>query len=128
MFLAGDGIPYDIVPLNGTQPGQGYIAFDGAVGAYSPWYTPCDTGNNTCINDYGPIAVQVIDQYGAPVADYPIYWGVTVGNGAIDPNNSDVETNENGIAGAAVYVGSSPGPQEFAVEVIGPTGATMRAA
>ena len=125
MFLAGDGIPYDIVPLNGTQPGQGYIAFDGAVGAYSPWYTPCDTGNNTCINDYGPIAVQVIDQYGAPVADYPIYWGVTVGNGAIDPNNSDVETNENGIAGAAVYVGSSPGPQEFAVEVIGPTGATM---
>jgi uncharacterized protein (TIGR03437 family) len=125
MFLAGDGIPYDIIPLNGTQPGQGYSAFDGAENAYIPWYTPCNNTSNNCINDYGPIAVQVIDQYGAPVADYPVYWGVTIGNGVIDPNNSDVETNANGIAGAAVYVGSSPGPQEFAVEVIGPTGATM---
>jgi uncharacterized protein (TIGR03437 family) len=119
MFLAGDGIPYDIIPLNGTQPGQGYIAFDGAVGAYDSWYTTCDTGNNSCLNDYGPIAVQVIDQYGAPVTDYPVTWGVTVGNGSIDLSNSDTYTNANGIAGAAVYVGSAPGPQEFAVDVNG---------
>jgi uncharacterized protein (TIGR03437 family) len=119
MFLAGDGIPYDIIPLNATEPGQGYIAFDGGINAYIPWYTACNNTSNNCINDYGPIAVQVIDQYGAPVAEYPVSWGVTIGSGVIDPNNSDVETNANGIAGAAVYVGSAAGPQEFVVDVNG---------
>ena len=126
MFLVpisyeGGIAPYDVIPLNGTQPGQGYIAFDAAVGAYSPWYTACDTGGNSCINDYGPIAVLVVDQFGAPVAELPVEWGVTVGNGLIDLTNSDTYTDTNGVAGAAVYLGTSPGPQEFAVLVDGLT-------
>jgi len=119
MYLVPSGIPYDVIPLNGVQPGQGYTAFDGAIGAYIPWYTACDAGNNSCVNDYGPLAVQVIDQTGAPVSDLPVEWGVTEGDGAIDLNNSDSYTNANGVAGAAVYLGSSAGPQEFAVLVDG---------
>jgi len=122
MFVEGDGVPYDVIPLNGVQPGQGGNAFDGAVGSYLPWwYSECDSGNNACINDYGPIAVQVVDQFGVPVSDYPVAWGVTEGSGAIDTTNSDSYTNANGIAGAAVYMSASPGPQEFAVDVNGMT-------
>jgi minor extracellular serine protease Vpr len=118
-YTAGTGVPYDVIPLNATQPGQGYIAFDGAQGAYLPWwYEPCENLNNSCVNDYGPIAVQVIDQYGAPVANFPVTWGVTVGSGVIDLDNSDSVTNQNGIAGAAVYLGAA-GAQEFAVDVNG---------
>ena len=118
-YTAGNGVPYDVIPLNATQPGQGYVAFDGAQGAYLPWwYAPCENLNNSCVNDYGPVAVQVVDQYGAPVANFPVTWGVTAGSGLIDEANSDSVTNQNGIAGAAVYLGAA-GPQEFAVDVNG---------
>ena len=120
MYLAPSGTPYDVIPLNATQPGQGYIAFDGAVGAYLPWeYLGCTNTNNSCVNDYGPIAIQVVDQTGAPVANVPVEWGVTEGTGSLDANDSDSYTNSNGVAGAAFVLGSSPGPQEFAVLVDG---------
>ena len=112
-------VPYDVIPLNGVQPGQGFMAFDGAVGAYIPWYSPCTAGENQCVNDYGPIAVLVVDPTGAPVSGVPVEWGVTEGTGTIDLNNSDQETNTNGVAGAAVYLGTTAGPQEFAVLVDG---------
>lgn len=112
-------VPYDVIPLNGVQPAQGFNAFDGVVGAYIPWYSPCESGGNQCVTDYGSIAVLVIDQYGAPVPDVPVEWGVTEGNGIIDVNNSDVETNSDGVAGAAAYLGTAAGPQEFAVLVDG---------
>ena len=120
MYLVPSGTPYDVIPLNATQPGQGYIAFDGAVGAYLPWeYLGCTNTNNSCVNDYGPIAIQVGDQTGAPVANVPVEWGVTEGTGLLDANDSDSYTNSNGVAGAAFVLGSSPGPQEFAVLVEG---------
>ena len=120
MYLVPSGTPYDVIPLNATQPGQGYIAFDGAVGAYLPWeYLGCTNTNNSCVNDYGPIAIQVVDQTGAPVANVPVEWGVTEGTGLLDANDSDSYTNSNGVAGAAFVLGSSPGPQEFAVLVEG---------
>jgi uncharacterized protein (TIGR03437 family) len=121
MYLVPDGIPYDVIPLNATQPGQGFIAFDGGVGAQIPWYQACDNTSNNCINDYGPIAVQVIDQFGAPVSNVAVAWAVTQGGGSIvaDPNYTDSYTNANGIAGATVTVGPSEGPQEFAVNVNG---------
>ena len=119
MYLASDGVPYDVIPLNAVEPGQGFTAFDGAVGGYIAWYTACDSGSNACVNDYGPIAVQVIDQYGAPVANVPVQWAVTQGDGLLDPNNSDTATNADGVAGAAFYLGTSPGPQEFSVGVNG---------
>ena len=120
MYVVPSGIPYDVIPLNAVQPGQGYSAFDGAVGAYIPWvYQGCTNTNNSCVNDYGPIAVQVVDQTGAPVYGVPVEWGVTEGNGLWDSYDSDQYTNQNGIAGAAFYLGTSPGPQEFAVLVDG---------
>jgi len=120
MYLVPSGILYDVIPLNSTQPGQGYVAFDGAVNAYLPWvYLGCTNTNNSCVNDYGPIAIQVIDQTGAPVANVPVTWGVTEGTGQIDFTDSDSYTNSNGVAGAAFVLGSSPGPQEFAVLVDG---------
>ena len=63
----------------------------------------CENLNNSCVNGYGPIAVQVIDQYGAPVVKIPVAWAVTEGSGNDDPN-SDSVTNQNGVAGAAVYL------------------------
>ena len=91
MYLAPSGIPYDVIPFNATQPGQGYSAFDGAVGAYLPWmYQGCTNTNNSCVNDYGPIAIQVVDQTGAPVYGVPVEWAVTEGTGIwLTVNDSD---------------------------------------
>jgi len=121
MFVAGDGVPYDVIPLNATEPGQGFSAFDGGVGAQIPWYQACTNTNNNCINDYGPIAVQVIDQYGVPISGVPVTWAATQGGGTIvqGSNYTDSATNANGVAGATVNMGSSAGPQEFTVNVVG---------
>lgn len=118
MFVYGSGVPYDVIPMNDVEPGQGYIAFDGAVGAQIPWYQSCPSGINTCIEDYGPIAVQVVDQFGVPVANYPVSWSVTQGDGTVvdDSDYTDFETDSNGIAGATVNVGDA-GPQEFTAVV-----------
>ena len=120
MYLVGDGVPYDVIPLNAVEPGQGYIAFDGGAGAQIPWYQGCNNTSNNCINDYGPIAVQVIDQFGAPVSGFPISWAVTQGGGSIVDNldYTDIETDADGIAGATVNVGTA-GPQEFTANVNG---------
>lgn len=115
MFLVGDGVPYDVILLSGTPPTSGYVQFDGAVGAQ----IPCVTTNppNSCTNAYGQIVIQVIDQYGAGVSGWPITWATTLGDGLVDPNYSDSSTDQNGIAGAVVDLGSSPGPQEFTASV-----------
>jgi len=120
MFLVGDGVPYDVIPLNAVEPGQGFIAFDGAAGAYLPWqYLGCTNTDNSCVSySYGPIAVQVIDQYGAPIYEMPIIWTVTQGGGTIDLDDTDSYTNANGIAGAAVYMGTA-GPQQITANVNG---------
>ena len=121
MFLVPSGVPYDVIPVNGVEPGQGYIAFDGAVGATIPWYGTCDNVNNSCILDYGPVAIQVIDQYGVPVSGVPVSWATTQGGGSVvqDPNYTDSVTDGNGFAGATVILGSSPGDQEFTATVNG---------
>ncbi len=119
MFLVGDGVPYDIIPLNTTPPGQ--PGFDGAVGAQIPWNSACADTNNNCVNDYGPIAIQVIDRFGAPVANVAVQWGVAKGGGAILQGSqyTDTSTNQNGLAGAAVTLGPNPGDQQFTATVNG---------
>jgi len=119
MYLIPSGTPYDVISLNATEPGQGLVAFDGAINAEIPWSGPCTNTNNSCIYNYGPIAVQVVDQYGAPVAGVPVSWGVTQGNGTFDSNYTDSGTDSNGVAGATAILGSSAGPQEFSVSVNG---------
>ena len=120
LYIVGDGVPYDVIPLNDVEPGQGFMAFDGAVNAQIPWYGTCDNTNNSCINDYGPVAIQVIDQYGVPVAGVPVTWTPTQGGMTYvnDPNYTDFSTNANGIAGATVNVGSA-GAQEITATVNG---------
>lgn len=118
-FLVGDGVPFDIIPLNETPPG--YIGFDGPVNATVPWYqVPC-TAVNSCVLDYGSIAIQVVDQYGAPVPGTPVDWSVTGGDGSIlqGGNYTDTTTDINGLAGASVVLGSTPGTQEFTATVNG---------
>lgn len=121
LFVAPDGVPYDVIPLNGVGPGQGYVAFDGGVNAQIPWAQPCYNADNSCVNNYGPVAVQVIDQYGAPVPGAPVSWEVTQGGGTIlqDTNYTDTSTDANGIAGATVVLGPSEGAQEFTATVAG---------
>ena len=120
MFLFGSGVVYDVISLN-QEPGQGATSFDGVVGAQIPWYNQCNDTNNSCINDYGYIAVQVIDQYGASVPGVPVTWDVTQGGGAVvnDSNYTDSSTNANGIAGATVNLGPTAGAQEFTATVNG---------
>jgi minor extracellular serine protease Vpr len=119
-FVVGDGTPYDIIPLNATPPGS--TAFDGPVGANIPWYNAvsCNTVNS-CVTDYGSIAIRVIDQYGVPVAQTPVQWSVTQGNGSVLQGSqyTDTVTDQNGMAGASVVLGSRPGSQEFTATVAG---------
>lgn len=121
MYLVPDGVPYDVIPMNDVEPGQGYPAFDGVVGGQIGWNQACYNINNSCINDYGPVAIQVIDQFGAPVAGVPVTWATTQGGGSVvqDPNYTDSYTDGNGIAGATVNLGPSEGPQEFTANVAG---------
>jgi minor extracellular serine protease Vpr len=119
MFVAGDGVPFDIIPLNGVEPAQGSVAFDGAVGAQIPWYPACDNTSNNCVNDYGPVAIQVLDQYGVPVSGVSVSWAATQGGGSIVQGSSftDTVTNVDGIAGATVTLGPAEGSQEFTATV-----------
>ncbi len=120
LYVVGNGVPYDIIPLNDVQPGQGFVAFDGAVGAEIPWTGTCVNTNNNCLYDYGPVAIQVIDQYGVPVSGVPVTWAVTQGGGSIVSAYTDSTTDSNGLAGATVVLGSA-GPQEFTATVSGMT-------
>ena len=118
-FLVSDNTPYDIIPLNETPPG--YVGFDGPVNANIPWINSCSGAVDACVYDYGVMAVQVIDRYGAPVANLPVGWSVTKGNGSVlqGANYTDTATDVNGVAGASVVLGSTPGPQEFTATVNG---------
>src|SRR5450755_4529551 len=121
LYVVGDGIPYDVIPLNDVEPGQGFTAFDGVVGAQIPWTQACSDVNNSCINDYGPVAVQVVDQFGAPVSGVAVTWAATQGGGSVvqNSNYTDSFTDVNGIAGATVNLGPNVGTQEFTATVNG---------
>ena len=110
-FIVSDGVPYDIIPLNEVPPYE--VGFDGPVNAVVPWYqtVPC-TAVNSCVLDYGSIAIQVIDQYGAGVPGVPVNWSVTQGNGSIlqGTNYTDTSTDIYGMAGASVTLGRHSRP------------------
>ena len=121
-FLVSDNTPFDIIPLNETPPG--FYGFDGPVGANIPWYnTVSCTAVNSCVLDYGSIAIQVIDRFGVPVASAPVQWAVTAGGGSVlqGAQYTDTSTGPTGVAGASVVLGASPGLQEFTATVNGMT-------
>jgi len=86
MYIVGDGIPADMIPLSGT-------AFDGSVGQG--------------IVD-GIMSFMLIDQYGVPVANSPVRW--TPRNG-VTLSFQDSTTDSNGIAIAQPTLGPNPGNQ-----------------
>ena len=118
-FIVSDNTPYDIIPYSETPPG--ISSFDAPVGANIPWNNSCGTIVNACSYSYGVIAIQVIDRYGSPVANVPVVWTTTKGNGSIlqGAANTDSLTDTYGIAGASAIMGSTPGPQEFTATVAG---------
>lgn len=94
LYVVGDGIPFDIVPLNGSF-------FDGTI----------DQQMAT-----GGIAFKVIDQFGVPVSGVPVSYAAPFG-GAIA--NADPQTDVNGIAGADAMLGPIVGNQTFAANAGG---------
>jgi minor extracellular serine protease Vpr len=93
LYLVGDGVPYEAVPVRG-------VGFTGYVK---------DTG--------WLIGVRVLDRYGVPVTKAPVAWKTTAGNGKIDVG--DIETVTNGLALASVNFGSTPGDQIYTATIGG---------
>ncbi|MEZ5354818.1 MAG: S8 family serine peptidase [Bryobacteraceae bacterium] len=94
LFLVGDGAPANIVPLRG-------YTFSG------------DTGGRE------RLAFKIIDRFGVPVADVPVQFRATLGDGRID--TALARTDELGIADASVVLGPRVGAQEFTAEAGGMT-------
>ena len=101
MFLVGDGIPYDVIPVYGQS-------FDGPVNQQLP---PGE----------GPLIVRVVDKYGAPVLNTPVQWAATLGGGSVvqDGQSTVNTTIDNGLAFATVTLGAALGNQEFTATVSG---------
>ena len=101
MFLVASNTIYDVIPLSGA-------GFDGPVSQELPLI-------------YEPMAIRVIDNFGAPVANAPVAWSATLGTGTILSGAGDTTTttDQNGIAYATVALGPELGPQEFTASVDG---------
>lgn len=103
MFVVGDGVPYDIIPIYGQS-------FDGPIDQQLP------AGE-------GPLIVRVVDRYGAAVLNTPVQWAVTQGGGSVlqDGQSTVNTTIDNGLAFATVTLGAALGNQEFTATVSGLT-------
>ena len=86
LFVVGDGVPYNAIPLVGD-------AFADVPGE--------------------PVTIlfKVTDRYGVGVPDLPVRFRVTRGGGTV--RNADPQTDRYGIAGAEAVLGPLPGPQQF---------------
>jgi uncharacterized protein (TIGR03437 family) len=93
LYLVGDGIPDNVLPLAGAS-------FTGAV------------------NGQGfLVALKVIDRYGVAVTGESVQFNVAVGDGVITA--ADAATDRLGIAAAIVDLGTQPGDQIFTADVGG---------
>lgn len=91
LYLVGDGVPFNILPLAGYE-------FVGVTGSRLT------------------LAVKVTDQYGVPVAGAPVRFRATLGGGSISVANAT--TDELGIAETKqATLGRQIGEQAFAVDV-----------
>lgn len=94
LYLMGDGTPFAIIDLNEGPPD-----FEGTI-------------NQPLPADEGGIVFKVIDQYGVPVSGLAARFAAAQrGQGSIV--DQDSQTDSNGIAGAAIALGSQTGDQSF---------------
>ncbi|MGH7249319.1 MAG: S8 family serine peptidase, partial [Pseudomonadota bacterium] len=94
LYLVGDGIPANFIPLTGSD-------FVGDVSGQAD------------------LTFKVIDRYGVPVPNALVRFVPTIGGGSI--GTATPATDALGIAEAQVNLGSQPGPQEFTAQVAGIT-------
>lgn len=95
LYLAGDGVAFNIFPLRGS----GF------------------TGNVSEL--LGTLWFKVVDRYGVPVAGLPVRFRATLGGGKIEL--ADERTDDLGIGVAKVSLGPQLGEQEFTAEAGGLT-------
>lgn len=99
LFLVGDGIAANIIPLSGS-------GFDGTVGQQIP----------SNLSPQG-LAFKVIDQYGLPVTNAPVTFAVLSGgglqSGASLGSGNSTTTDQYGLAYASPVLGSSVGSYSF---------------
>jgi minor extracellular serine protease Vpr len=88
LYLVGNGIPDNIVPLAGGT-------FEGPAGQLVP----------------GGLALRVIDRYGVAVPNVAVQFAASSGGGSIQ--TSDSQTDSNGVAVADAVMGPQAGDQEF---------------
>lgn len=89
MYVAGDGIPWNMIPLYGDGD-------DGTVGKTSSG---------------GVVIVEITDRYGIPVPNAPIRFTAVAGGGAL--RNVDTSTDIYGFAGAGITLGPDPGVNTY---------------
>jgi minor extracellular serine protease Vpr len=102
LYVVGDGVPANIVPLLG----------DG------------DDGNVGQTTATGVIILQLTDHYGVPVPNAPVRFSVVAGGGSL--RGQDLSTDIYGFAGAQVTLGANPGTNTF-VATAGGLGTTFTA-
>lgn len=90
LYVRGDGVPSNILPLHGLD-------FIGNVNERLP----------------GNLLIKVIDRYGAPVANAPIQF-----EPATQVEWATAATDQLGIAEASVFLGPNPGEQEFRARLV----------
>jgi len=91
LYVVGSGTPYNIIALAGDGD-------DGIAGQQPA---------------FGYIVVQLIDQYGVPVTNYPVYYSVLQGGGKL--LNALAATDNYGLSDAQSVLGPTPGPNVYTV-------------
>ena len=102
LYLVGDGIPKNLISMAGNGD-------DGVVGQQT-------TG--------GYIIMQLLDQYGVPVANSPLTFTVSAGGGRLTPIAN--KTDRYGIGAAAMILGPNPGTNTYTITA-GSLSATFQA-
>jgi len=100
LYVVGDGIPYNIIPLRNYD-------FTWVINTLFP----------------SPLSLKVIDRYGVPVANARVLWrrlsGGTIVQVSSQAGANVSLTDEYGISEAYVALGSQPGEYAFQAEVSG---------
>lgn len=95
LYVVGDGVPYNIISLAGDGD-------DGIAGEQPA---------------FGFIVAQLVDRYGVPVVNYPVYYSVLQGGGKLQ--NALSATDNYGLCDAETILGPTPGANVYTVAAAG---------